>query len=52
MFDWIDEMLPKAAVLLVVTVMFLLGALIISSVAVSAFDLMRCVETNGSIMDR
>jgi hypothetical protein len=50
MFDWIDEMLPKAAVLLIVTVMFVLGALIISSVAESVFDLMHCVETNGSMM--
>ena len=50
MFDWIDGMLPRVAVLLVVISMFVLGALIISSVAVSVFDLMRCVETSGSMM--
>jgi len=51
MFDWIDEMLPKVAVLLVLISMFVLGILIISSVAVSVFDLMRCVQTNGGEND-
>ena len=45
MFNWIDGMLPRVAALLIV--MSVLGALIISSLAVSVFDPMYCIETNG-----
>lgn len=45
MFDWIDGMLPRVAAWLVIIAMFVLGALIISSLAESVFDLMHCVET-------
>jgi hypothetical protein len=51
MFDWIDGMLLRVAVAALLIVMFVLGTLIISSLAGSVFDLMHCVQTNGGEND-